>query len=154
MNLSTGVNSSPPNDAYMRQWLGSALHGLDNGLSLYSAPSHYLNQCWVIVNWTLRNKLQWNFNQNTNLSIHENASEYIVWEMTAILSRGRLVNTITSAKQNTTAPWVYCNSYILCIPLTMNGFIIERYGSKNYAKPCFGLYFHACNTPGTFTWVI
>ena len=25
-------------------------------------PSHYPNQCWVIVNWTLRNKLQWNFN--------------------------------------------------------------------------------------------
>ena len=22
--------------------------------------SHYLNQCWHIVNWTLRNKLQWN----------------------------------------------------------------------------------------------
>ena len=26
-------------------------------LHIYSAPSHYLNQCWVIVNWTLRNKL-------------------------------------------------------------------------------------------------
>ena len=24
-------------------------------------PSHYLNQCLVIVNWTLRNKFQWNF---------------------------------------------------------------------------------------------
>ena len=24
------------------------------------APSHYLNQCWNIVNWTLGNKLQWN----------------------------------------------------------------------------------------------
>ena len=24
-------------------------------------PSHYLNQCWVIVNWTLMNKLQWIF---------------------------------------------------------------------------------------------
>ena len=23
-------------------------------------PSHFLNQCWNIVNWTLRNKLQWN----------------------------------------------------------------------------------------------
>ena len=22
-------------------------------------PSHYLNQCWNIVNWTIRNKLQW-----------------------------------------------------------------------------------------------
>ena len=25
----------------------------------WSALSHYLNQCWNIVNWTLRNKLQW-----------------------------------------------------------------------------------------------
>ena len=31
-------------------------------------PNHYLNQCWVIVNWILRNKLQWNFNQNTKFS--------------------------------------------------------------------------------------
>ena len=26
-------------------------------------PSHYLNQCWNIVNWTIANKLQWNFHQ-------------------------------------------------------------------------------------------
>ena len=37
--------------------------GSDNGLS----PSHYLNQCWNIVNWTLSNKLQWNFNRNSNI---------------------------------------------------------------------------------------
>ena len=29
----------------------------------YSALSHYLNQHWLIVNWTLKNKLQWNLNQ-------------------------------------------------------------------------------------------
>ena len=54
----------------------------------YSAPSHYLNQRRVIVNWTFRNKLQWNFNQNTKFFIHENAYENIVCEMAAILSRG------------------------------------------------------------------
>ena len=27
-------------------------------------PSHYLNQCGVIVDWTIRNKLPRNFNQN------------------------------------------------------------------------------------------
>ena len=52
------------------------------------APSHYPNQCWFIVKWTLGNKLQWNFNKNTKLSIHENASENIVCELAAILSRG------------------------------------------------------------------
>ena len=47
---------------------------------------HYLNQCWVIVNWTLWDKFQWNFNQNAKLFIHENASEYIVCDMAAIFS--------------------------------------------------------------------
>ena len=35
--------------------------GSDNGLS---PPSHYLNQCWNIVNLTFRHKLKWNFNRN------------------------------------------------------------------------------------------
>ena len=55
-------------------------------------PSQYVNQCWVIVNWTLRNKLYWNFDQNTKLFIHENAFENIVYEMAAILSRERWIN--------------------------------------------------------------
>ena len=53
--------------------------GSDNGLS--PAPSHYLNQCWNIVNWTLRNKLQWKFNRNSNIFIQENALEIVVCEM-------------------------------------------------------------------------
>ena len=40
-------------------------------LVAWSAPSHYLNQCWNIVNWTLRNKLQWNFNRSSNIVIQE-----------------------------------------------------------------------------------
>ena len=48
--------------------------GSDNGLS----PIHYLNQCWDIVNWTFRNKLQWNINQNTKPVIHQNTLEYII----------------------------------------------------------------------------
>ena len=41
--------------------------GSDNGLS---APSHYLNQCWNIVNCTPRNKLQWNVNWISYKKIH------------------------------------------------------------------------------------
>ena len=70
----------------------SGQHWFRYWLVAYSASSHYLNQCWVIFKWTLRNKLEWNCNQNTQLFIHKNASEYIVCEMAAILSRGRLVN--------------------------------------------------------------
>ena len=35
-------------------------------------PSHYLNQCWDIVNWTRRNK-HWNFIWNSYIFIQENA---------------------------------------------------------------------------------
>ena len=57
----------------------------------WTAPSHYLNQCWNIVNWTLRNKLHWNFNRNSNIFIQENAIENGVCEMASILSRPQWV---------------------------------------------------------------
>ena len=41
----------------------------------WPAPSQYLNQCWNILNWTLRNKLRWNFNSNSYIFIQENVSE-------------------------------------------------------------------------------
>ena len=96
----------------------SAQHWFRYWLVAYSAPSHYLNQCWVIVNCTLRNKFQWNFNQNTKLFIHENACENIVCEMAAILSRG---NELTCWGQVThMRPWtgsslvqvIYCRLFI------------------------------------------
>ena len=34
-----------------------------------------------------------NFNQNTKLFIHENASDYIVWKKVSILSRGDELNS-------------------------------------------------------------
>ena len=70
--FSLDINSSPSSVAYMRQ---SGQHWFRWWLVAYSAPSHSLNQCWLIVNWTLRNKLRWNSNQNTEVFIHENASE-------------------------------------------------------------------------------
>ena len=49
-------------------------------LVAWSAPSHYLNQCWIIVNWTLSNIFQWNLNQNTTIFIEENAFENVIWK--------------------------------------------------------------------------
>ena len=85
----TPLQLSPPGAAYLRV-RESGQHWFSYWLVAYSAPRHYLNQCWANVNWTHRNKLQWNFTQNTKLSIHENASENIVCEMAAILSRGEM----------------------------------------------------------------
>ena len=81
------INSSPPSATYKCQWIGSALVRI-MACRLFGAKP-LSNQCWVIVNWTLRNELQWNFNQDTKLFIHSTASENIVCEMAAILSRGK-----------------------------------------------------------------
>ena len=52
-------DASPPSAVYMRQWTRPALFQIMACRPL--APRHYLNSCWVIVNWTLRNKLLWFF---------------------------------------------------------------------------------------------
>ena len=67
-------------------------HWFRKWLVAYLAPNHYLNQCWLIVNWTPRNKLQWNFDQNTKFFIHESAFENLICEMATMLSRGSWVN--------------------------------------------------------------
>ena len=64
-------------------------------LSLFlRVPSHYLNQCWIIVNWKLMNKLQWNLKRNSYIFIQENAFENIVCEMAAIFSRPQCVKLV------------------------------------------------------------
>ena len=57
----------------------------------WSAPSHYLHQCWNIVNWALRNKLQWDLNWNSYIFIQENTLKNVVRKMMAILSRPQCV---------------------------------------------------------------
>ena len=52
-------------------------------------------QCWNIVYWILRNKLQLNSNQNTKLFIHENAFENVAWKWQSYFSRKRWVDTCT-----------------------------------------------------------
>ena len=67
--------------------------GSDNEwLVPWSTPNNYLNQCWNITNWKLRNKLQWNLNRNSNIFIQEYAFGSVVWEMAAMLSWPKCVN--------------------------------------------------------------
>ena len=89
--------------------------GSDNGLVAWSALSHYLNQCWNIVNLTLMNKLQWNFNRNCNIFIQENVFASVVCEMAVMLSRPQCVNwtklsTITKATWHQQATMSYSTS--------------------------------------------
>ena len=65
--LTDFVNSSPPSDAYIRQWTGSALIQIMAcrlfGAKPLSKPMHGY--------WQLdpKEQSQWNFNQNSNMSI-------------------------------------------------------------------------------------
>ena len=69
------------------------IFGSDSGLSPRRRQAIIsVNQCWNVFNLNPMNKIQWNFNQNLNFFIQENALENVVCEMAAILSRGRWVN--------------------------------------------------------------
>ena len=91
------LKSLRPSDTYMRQW--SHHHWFRWWLVAWSAPSHYLNQCWSIVNRTLRNKHQWNFNRNSSTFIQENALENVVCEMAATLFQPQCVKKTISILQ-------------------------------------------------------
>ena len=71
-----------------------------------------MNQCWVTINWILRNRLQWNFNQNTKLFVHENESEKIVCKMVAILSRGRWVKNKANLRDLIAATGLVISNWI------------------------------------------
>ena len=58
----------------------------------WTATSHYLYQCWSIVNCS--NQIKWKFNRNKIIFVQENALENIFWKMSAIYSRSQCVKNI------------------------------------------------------------
>ena len=48
----------------------------------WPAQSHFLNQCWNIVNLTLSNKIQWNIKQNSHNFAQINAFEEVTYNFT------------------------------------------------------------------------
>ena len=88
-HCNTYFNLLRPSDAYMHQQINQ--HWFRQLLIAWLVTSYYLNQCWDIVNWNLRNKLQWNFNWNSYIFIEENAFVNVIWKMAAILSRPQCV---------------------------------------------------------------
>ena len=67
-------------------------------------PSHYLKQCWNIVNWKFRNKFQWNLKQHSFICIQENGFENIVCELAAIWSRPQCVKNVSTMIYDGLAP--------------------------------------------------
>ena len=82
-------NSSPPNATYMHQWNGWAIVQI-MACRLFGAKP-LPEPCWLIVNWNLRNKFQWNSNQNTKLFIHENAHECVVCQIGSHFVQGGMI---------------------------------------------------------------
>ena len=83
-SLNIEIWTSRPSAAYMRQWIGSALVQIVACRLFGAKPLSKPTLVYCLMDH------QWNFYQNTNIFIHENASENIVCEMVVILSRGRL----------------------------------------------------------------
>ena len=79
------------------------------------APSHYLNQYWNVVNWTLRNKLQWNLNQNSYLFIQGNAFKNIGRKLAAILSRPQCAKDIKKSVHSWPQQCTFFNRCILML---------------------------------------
>ena len=61
--LAIDDDTSVAGDGYMRQWTGSSFNQIM--ACRRTAPSHYVNQCWIIVYWTFWNKIQSNFHRNS-----------------------------------------------------------------------------------------
>ena len=69
--------------------------GSYNGLSPGRRQAIIWTNAGIFVNWTLGNKLRWNFNQNSNIFFQENPFENVVWNIAAILSRPQCDNLST-----------------------------------------------------------
>ena len=52
---------------------------------MFFAPNHYLNECQIIINQDIENKLQWNFIETSNIFIQESVVENVVCTMAAII---------------------------------------------------------------------
>ena len=84
------VNSLWPSDTIWHHRSLSALFQVMACCLL--GPSHYLNLWWLIVNWILRNKPQWDSNKTSAIFIHENRFENVVCKMFAISLMLQCVN--------------------------------------------------------------
>ena len=70
-------------------------------------PSSYLNQCCDVVNWTLGNKLQRNFNREIYIFSFKK-KWYVIWKMAAVLPRPHWVNSVTSVQTQ----WLFCRGSV------------------------------------------
>ena len=116
--LTYSFNSSPPIMPHI--CVGeSGPHWFQWRHVAYSAPSHYLNQSWVIVNRALRNKLQWNLNQNGGHFV-QGGDQLIHWGHICV-SRLTIIGSDNGLSPGRRQAIIWTNAGILLIrPLETN----------------------------------
>ena len=77
------------NKDYQKTHWGRVMHICVGKLTIIGSDNGLSPERRQAIIWT---KLQWNFNQNSNIFIQENAFENVICEMTSILSRPQCVN--------------------------------------------------------------
>ena len=118
-------NSSRPDDIIWHHGFWQAL--VQVMACCLTAPSHNLNQSWCIciVNLALRKIFQWDFIQNSNIFIQENAFQNVVCNMAAILFRLHCVNVtplqpVISCKTGDIANPLHVSSLVMTITIEVN----------------------------------
>ena len=82
------LNSLTPSATNMHQWTNH--HWFRQWLVAWPMPSHYLNQSWNFVDWTIRNKLQWHLNityfhsRKCTLRCLENDGHFVLASMCSV----------------------------------------------------------------------
>ena len=74
---------------WFKKWLGAV-----------QAPSHFLNQCWPIIDYHLINKCRSNSFQNSNISIEINRFEIVRLRWTPKADGRLMVKTLPMVKQS------------------------------------------------------
>ena len=109
----TRIKLLRPNDAYMRRQNANH-HRFRWWLGAWSAPSHHLNQWWNVVNWNLRNKLQWNLKRKSYIFIQENTFENVVCK---IVATSLSLTVLKGAKTVAPVISVMCHTSLISIGL-------------------------------------
>ena len=102
-SLTFSLNSSRPSDIYMHHWSRpSLIHTETIYIYIYiacSVPNHCLNQCWIIVNWTIRNTLKWNLNQTTTFQFKKSHWKISSAKYWLCLSRTKRVSVSVETRE-------------------------------------------------------
>ena len=91
-----------------------------------------MNQRWNIVNWTPRNKLQWNVNQNSYIFIQENPFENVVWQPFCLG-----LNVLTKLLLMLVHGWVINSTVIYCSNYSSSPWLTIKYTNKSAPGPFY-----------------